>query len=202
MKREKIFYALSSAFLILVSVSGCYSIDDTQKEWTDKGETIYVGKLDSLQVRSGMNRVEIVGDTRYLRTAETCTVRYDVMDEQGLSVEKVNEYKIADVVGDDGKARLIVDGLESGSYYFDVMTFDAYGNRSVPSQVYGVAYGEEDVMVETPRRITAVTPRPDGSVNIEWNDAECTYVDMVYDDAEGKEQSMRIEGNPSVTNIV
>ena len=202
MKREKIFYALSSAFLILVSVSGCYSIDDTQKEWTDKGETIYVGKLDSLQVRSGMNRVEIVGDTRYLRTAETCTVRYDVMDEQGLSVEKVNEYKIADVVGDDGKARLIVDGLESGSYYFDVMTFDAYGNRSVPSQVYGVAYGEEDIMVETPRRITAVTPRPDGSVNIEWNDAECTYVDMVYDDAEGKEQSMRIEGNPSVTNIV
>ena len=201
MKMKNIFYTASFAVLALLSVAGCYSIDDTQKEWTDKGETIYVGKLDSLEVRSGMNRVEIVGDTRYLRTAKTCTVTYEVMDEQGMTVEKVNEYVLTDVIGDDGKARLIVDGLESGSYYFDVLTFDSYGNKSVPSQVYGVAYGEEDVLVETPRRLSALTPRPDCSVNLEWNDATSTYVELKYVDADGAEQTMKIEGDPVVTNI-
>ncbi len=180
--------------MLLASMAfvGCYSIDDTQKEWTDKGETIYVGRLDSLKVRSGMNRVEIVGDTRYLRTAVTCEVKYN---------DKTLTYQIADVKGDDGKARMIVDNLEGGSYYFDIMTYDAVGNKSVPRQVYGVAYGEKDALVEAPRRISTFIPKPDGSLDIEWNDAEVTYSELDYENANGEIVTVEINDNQEITNV-
>ncbi len=180
--------------MLLASMSfvGCYSIDDTQKEWTDKGETIYVGRLDSLTVRSGMNRVEIVGDTRYLRTAVTCEVKYE---------DKTLTYQVADIKGEDGKARMIVDELEGGSYYFTLMTYDALGNKSVPRQVYGVAYGEKDILKETPRRISNIIPKFDGSVDIEWNDAVVNLVVLVYENKDGEMKTIEITDNQKYTNV-
>lgn len=185
-------YMMSIIFAVS-ALSGCYSIDDTQKEWTEKGETIYVGKLDSLIVRSGFNRVEIVGNTRYVRTATNCTVEFG----EG----EIMTYNMSDVVGDDGLARLVVDGLEGGSYYFEVMTYDDKGHKSVPSTVYGIAYGEADLLVQSPRRISEIIPKYDGSVDLKWNDAESTYVELVYEDADGKSVTLKIENDPEVTNI-
>ena len=62
---------------VAAAMWSCYDITDTQKEWLDKGEKIYVGKIDSMYVRSGMNRVEIVGNSKYLRTAVRCEVTYN-----------------------------------------------------------------------------------------------------------------------------
>lgn len=177
---------------LALAFTGCYSIDETQKEWTDKGEKIYVGKIDSLKVRSGMNRVEIVGNTNYLRTATECTVSYD---------DRTVTFNISDIIGTDGKARMLIDGLEGGSYYFDVFTYDAAGNRSVPSQVYGKAYGINDVLKETPKRITTFVPKYDGSVDVEWNEASSTYYLFKWEDEDGKMQEMKIEDSPAKTNV-
>lgn len=175
-----------------LTISGCYGIEDTQKEWTDKGEKTYVGKIDSLKVRSGMNRVEIVGNTKYLRTATECSVNYD---------DKTVTFKIPDIIGDDGKARMLIDGLDGGSYYFDVTTYDNAGNKSITTQVYGVAYGINDVLKETPKRITSFVPKYDGSVDVEWNKASSTYYKLIWEDEDGVMQEMDIEDSPQKTNI-
>lgn len=174
-------------------VSGCYSIEKTQEEWIGDGEeTNYVGKLDSLKVRSGMHRVEIVGDTRYLRTAETCTVSYD---------DTTLTFNISDIISSDGKARMIIDNLEGGSYYFTVMTYDSEGNKSIPTKVFGTVYDEDNVLMETPRRITSMIPKPNGSIDLVWNSATSTYVEVTYVDGDGNVQTIKIYDDPESTNI-
>lgn len=183
---------LAGLSILSLAMAGCYSIDDTQKEWTDKGEKIYVGKIDSMYVRSGMNRVEIVGNSKYLRTAVRCTVKYD---------ETTLEYNLSDVIQSDGKVRMMIDGLEGGSYYFDVLTYDADGNTSVPSRVYGVAYGEMDIMSAAPKRVTGLIIKPNGSIDVTWNSAEVTYYTVSWEDEDGKMQEMTIEDSPEITNL-
>jgi hypothetical protein len=176
-----------------LGMNGCYSLEHTQKEWVGDGEeTIYLGRLDSLYTRSGMNRVEIVGDTRYLRTATICQVSYD---------DTVLTYKVADIVNNDGTASILVDNLEGGSYYFTVTMLDDEGNKSVPSTVFGQAYGETDLLLETPRRIVDISPKPDGSVVLTWNSASSTYVILTYQDADGNTQTIKLDDDPATTTI-
>lgn len=189
---KQIFTLITGLSCLSALLSGCYGIDDTQKEWTDKGEKTYVGKIDSLQVRSGMNRVEIVGNTKYLRTATRCSVSYD---------DTTVTFSITDIVGDDGKARMVIDRLSGGSYYFNVMTYDKDGNKSVPSEVYGVAYGVNDILKETPKRVASFVRKFDGTVDVEWNRASTTYFRLTWEDEDGVRQEMDITGSPSKTNL-
>lgn len=192
---NKIFRTMIIGILCLgaMSIYGCYSLDHTQKEWIGDGEeTIYLGRLDSLYVRSGMNRVEIVGGTKYLRTATTCKVEFD---DTSLI------YKVSDIVQSDGTARVMVNDLSGGSYYFKVTMFDEDGNKSVPSKVYGRAYGKTDLLLESPRRIISVIPKPDGSMDLNWSSNSSTYVILKYEDADGNLVTQRIDDDPDVTNI-
>ena len=177
---------------VAAAMWSCYDITDTQKEWLDKGEKIYVGKIDSMYVRSGMNRVEIVGNSKYLRTAVRCEVTYNN--------EKL-DFAISDIVKDNGKVSIIIDNLAKGMYYFDVTTFDNDGNSSITTEVFGTVYGEEDLLTETPRRISAMTELWDGSLEIKWNDTQVDYFIVTYEDKDGKMQTMRIEGDVETTNI-
>ena len=139
-----------------------------------------------------MNRVEIVGNSKYLRTAVRCEVAYNN--------EKL-DFAISDIVKDDGKVSIIIDNLAKGMYYFDVTTFDNDGNSSITTEVFGTVYGEEDLLTETPRRISAMTELWDGSLEIKWNDTQVDYFIVTYEDKDGKIQTIRIEGDVETTNI-
>lgn len=185
--------AWTLAFAGILGFAGCYELSDTQEEWTGgKGETNYVGRLDSLSVRSGMNRVEIVGDTRYMRTAEKCVVSYD---------DITLDYSIKDIVDQNGKARMIVDNLEGGSYYFTLTTYDAHGNKSVPTKVHGIAYGQNDLLATTPKRVSSIIPKPDGSVDLVWNSAVSTYFVLSYESESGETITLTLDDDPKVTNV-
>lgn len=171
--------------------AGCESITDTQKEWIEQGETIYVGRLDSLRVRPGFGRALIEGDTRYVRTATTCTV------EVG---EKKFEYAIADIVDDDGVARILIEGLEAGSHYFYVTNYDDAGGKSLTTEVFGKVYGEEDMLVLRPRRAETITPHPDGSITLGWSEVEnVEKMELSYEAADGTVKSLTLPGDETST---
>src|SRR3546814_2920667 len=50
---------LSMICLAFVLVSGCAKQDDTYRQFLDKGEIVYVGKADSVQVFPGKNRLKL-----------------------------------------------------------------------------------------------------------------------------------------------
>ena len=184
-----IYIAFAILGLCLLATS-CSDILDAHREWIEKGETIYVGKLDSLRVRSGMHRVEIVGDTRYIRTAVTCKVAWN--EEERL-------FALSDIVAEDGKARIIIDDLERGSYYFYVITYDDTGNRSLVSEVYGQVYGTEDLLVQSPVRIEDMVTLQDGTIELHWNNADATYIVVTYETADGQAETITIEELNGVT---
>ena len=195
MKSMKFRNIIAKSVMLLtaaLAVWSCYDITDTQKEWLDKGEKIYVGKIDSMYVRSGMKRVEIVGNSKYLRTAVKCEVAYN---DQKL------EYAINDIVKDNGKVSIIIENLEKGMYYFDVTTFDDEGNCSITEEVFGTVYGEEDLLTETPRRISSMTELWDGSLEIKWNDTQVDYFVVKYEDKEGVFQTIELPSTEKVTTI-
>lgn len=182
--------SLLSLTLAAFLAGACYSIDSTQKEWTEQGERIYTGRLDSMTVRSGFYRAEIVGNPRYLRTAVTCTVEYDGGSQK---------FTLSDVLGADGKVRMLITDLSEGSYYFTVRTFDSAGNPSIPITVYGQVYGAKRLLTKSPKRISSMVEKYDGTLELTWNDAEADYYELTYTDAEGLERTIRLEGGTEKT---
>lgn len=192
MKLYNIFSRLSLFVISALALASCYDITDTHKEWLDKGEKIYVGKIDSLAVRSGMNRAEIVGNARFLRTAVKCDVTFNGQTES---------YKISDITKEDGTVSIMLDNLDRGQYYFYVQTFDKDGNASILSEVFGSVYGEEDPLLELPRRIRSMNERFDGRLEILWNDIKTEYYVLQYEDADGVMQTLTLEDDPEKTVI-
>lgn len=188
----KNIYRHTLLIVISIFIVSCADINSVHQKWLDEGEKIYVGKLDSLYVRSGMFRAEIVGDNKYLWNATTCSVEYN---------GKVIEYNLSDVTSDDGKVRLMIPEIERGSYYFNVMTFDAEGNTSIVSEVFGKVYGEEDGLLHLPRRIAEFIPKADMSIDLIWNSAEVSSTRLTYEQNDGTLVTIDVPSNDNMTHI-
>ena len=109
---------------------------DNIQPYLDAGETIYVGKVDSLTASSGRNRILLKGFYMYGVTQKKCVIRWQSQDEEDKSLE-------LDVVRDNAvdPFEVIIDDLDEGQYEFSVTTYDAKGNSSIESMIEGYVYG-------------------------------------------------------------
>lgn len=170
---------------------GCSDINEMQQGWLDRGETIYVGKLDSIVVRQGLGRVQIEGDTRYMRTATRCEVRFD---------EEVREFATRDIIGEDGIARMLIEPLDEGSHYFYVTTHDDQGNKSVRTEVFGEVYGDEYRLLQRPKKVVDMIPTlTDMTLTWSSND-KAERVELEYETKTGV-QRLTLDGGVTQTVI-
>jgi len=117
------------AVLLLFS---CKKMNETYLPYIEGGEINYAGKADSLKVLSGNGRVQL----SWLYNPKT--VRAVIYWNAGSGK---HEHVIEP--GNKGKwESTIIEGLEEGSYQFDVYTFDYEGNNSVKTSASGSVYGE------------------------------------------------------------
>lgn len=166
------------AYAQLVSLQSCTDITDVQKEWLDKGEAKYVGKLDLLQFRAGLNRVKMEGLLYWAKTAKRGVISWN---DQKL------EFDIDDVrIGEGDTASLIIRDLEEGTYQFTVQLFDDYGNKSVPEISFGNTYGANYKLQQNAKHITTMTPFPDGTMLIVFNSSEDAIgIELKYESLDG-----------------
>lgn len=121
-------------FLLIISGSvACGDMSDTFSEFTEGGETIYIGKADSVKIRGGRERIEL---SWYL-----------------LSDPKVTGYKIFwnnrrdSVTGSVVKTenvdtvRVLLENMPEYVYNFEIYLNDNYGNSSIKSTAIGRSYG-------------------------------------------------------------
>lgn len=128
----RIFFLLSVLFFV-----SCDDMLDNIRPYLDKGETVYVGKADTLYVNAGHNRVELVIRLKSGYTQTKCqTVMVDKNGE-----EKLFDYEI-DRQNEEQYLNYIYDGLTEGQYDFYVTLFDAEGNKSLTETAYGYSYGD------------------------------------------------------------
>lgn len=132
----------------------------------------------------------ITGQTTYVRTAETCEIIYN---------DKKQVFKMKDIDQGDGTVNILLEDIPEGKYYFDITTYDKYHNKSLLTRVFGTVYGENEKQMLRSKKITDILPQPNGSVKLQWNGANPTFVELKYEKKNGQFETIPIEGTTSVT---
>ena len=147
----------------LVSFS-CDDMESIHKNYLN-GENIYAGKLDSLKIRPGYNRLELNGLTNFLGNSSNLIVKYE-------GSEKI--FKIYDNLGD--VTSVIIDDLEEKTYEFNVRTSDESGNLSVPQTVAGFAVGDIFSSNQDSRRIIDFSSNAEGTFANFYGNSDSEHV--------------------------
>lgn len=153
-KRAKLAMAILCSFTVFAS---CSKWDDFKK-YVEDGEISYVGKLDSVQVFSGKERVRLYGLFRADPKVEKVRVYWnDRKDSIDYSV---------DVAGGDRYFDEILP-VEEGIRSFVFVTYDAKGNKSVPVTAIGRSYGDRYQNTLRNRLVSSAVD-DGGVVRINW----------------------------------
>lgn len=117
----------------LLSLVGCQKQDHAYKEFVEDGERVYIGKVDSVQIMPGKNRVGlswIVKDPRI----KSIKIKYnDDLDSILLNVEKSDSADLMET---------IIENLDERNYSFKIFALDNKGNQSIAQSVDGQSYGD------------------------------------------------------------
>lgn len=133
MNRNNIKTGLYGIVLCFFVVLSCSEMDD-YKEYVQDGEISYTGKIDSLKIYSGKNRVFVEGLFKADPKITECHIYWN--DRADSLVIPVTKTASIDTL------RTLIEELDENIYNFEIRTFDELGNSSVPVYGTGIAYGE------------------------------------------------------------
>src|SRR5690606_6290460 len=105
-----------------VGVESCKKMDDYKQYIADKPVITYTGKIDSVKVFSGNNRVVVQG----LLTADPKIVEARIYWDNRRDSLVLPIQRSADV----DTIRAEITNLEDRIYNFDIVTYDNQGNKS------------------------------------------------------------------------
>lgn len=170
-------WILSLAFL-----SACSDMNELHQPYLDMGEHIYAAKINSAVARSGNKRIQL--DLFYTaQRIKKCCIYWNVRQDS-LELD-------LPASGKDGIPVIFKD-LAEGTYSFEVVTLDKDGNRSLPVEATGRAYGSNyegslsNIKIASIDRVEAVT-------TILWKNIEfATEIEFTYDTTAGKKNTIKI----------
>lgn len=188
--RIKQFLVATNCLLVGVLAS-CSDITDMHREFLDRGETTYAGKIDSIKVRGGLGRVQIEGLSRYAKTAEKCYVSWN---------DQHKEFLLKDII-DGEKVKILLPGIEEGAYYFYVQTEDKDGNLSLKEECSGSSYGDEYKLSKIKKIVAEQKAEPSGLL-LKWSLSEdAVKVDLIYDNTQGGKTQLVLPGDVTETRL-
>src|SRR5688500_12266210 len=118
-KLHSIFVA--AAIMAVLALTSCSKWDE-YKKYTAEGETMYTGKMDSIKINTGNQRVQSTG----LLPADPKIVKTKITWNDGRDSVI---YDITKGVGIDSFSRII--NVPEGLNVFKIQNFDAAGNGSM-----------------------------------------------------------------------
>lgn len=185
---KKLLYSVFFGLATFAGATSCGDLKDTYSEYLGNGERIYVGKPDTITVFEGYGRLKVQGGLKYANTATACVIEVDgkIYTEEITKGQKEFETLIQD--------------LKEGSYDVKVHTIDKSGNTSLIDILIAQVYGENYLSTLSPKRITSLTPKPNGTMEIEWNQVEKVKdVLLTYTYADGSEAMMTVDAKATKT---
>lgn len=189
-------YKITSYYLLIAAalmMSACTKMDDFKKKYEPNGPIKYPGKLDSVQIFSGRNRVLLTG----LFTSDPKIVKYTVYwnSKQDSIVTPVTRTAGVDT------AKLFINDLPEGVMSFEVRTYDNEGHISVPVTLAGNVYGSLYQSSLINRGIAKAELQSDGSALINWADVNADdgllSMEIKYTDVSNKQHDTLITSVPS-----
>lgn len=187
----------SLLIFILVLIGGaCDDMLDSIQPYLDKGEIVYVGKVDSLFTRVGHNRIELIARLKSGFTQIKCKVI--VTDPDGI--EDTLYYDMKRQNGEQ-YLKYMFNELKEGQYDFSVIMFDAHGNKSLAELAEGYSYGSFYQSTLFNRRLNEVQVR-DGNIILNWKSVDnALYTLVTYKSSKGEEKTIKVPINEYQTVI-
>lgn len=146
---------------LLITFFSCSKMDD-YKKYTAGGEITYIGKLDSLVIRSGFKRVQIRGLFMADPKVTSCRIYWNNRaDSITVTIKRTNTVDTLN---------RIIEGLSEGSHSFEIVTMDAVGNRSVTVRGNANVYGERYQTGLINRPVASGELGDNGNVTVTWGD--------------------------------
>lgn len=194
MKRNKIslkrlvqFFYVVAVLLIAGFLSSCTKMRDNYAPFIKDGEQIYTGKVDSIVVSPGKNRLKLtwllVSDPKITH----CRVYWnDGLDSLNVPVHKTENTDTINVM---------IDHLAEGLYSFYIYTYDDNGHSSVRAEVTGTVYGDNFAGSIFNRSIDSAEYHAlTKDVHIKWFGvaAQAASLDVIYTDTLGIQRSKYI----------
>jgi hypothetical protein len=199
---KKIF-AIISICLTAMLLTACGDMLDDIRQYIDKGETIYVGKIDSLRTYPGREKIEVRGNLPYGLTQTKCVISWTNSSGEIGS-------KTLDIIrtSPDDDISILFENMQEGAYEFTAITYDEKGNSSIPVTVNGYVYGNLYVQSLINRGISGdiVTSYEEGEfvATIAWlplNYADALGTWLEYELAGGGTESVFVPTNEMTTKI-
>ncbi|WP_164974076.1 DUF4998 domain-containing protein [Filimonas effusa] len=111
----------------------CSKIDEYKEKYTPNGETTYTGKVDSIRIYSGHNRIKFSALLSPDPRVTSYRVYWGGRADSATFTVSHNE--------PGGRIEQIVTKLPESEQSFEFVTFDASGNKSISSYKNGTVYG-------------------------------------------------------------
>ena len=132
----KTFVKIMLCVCISVYMAGCDGIDKYYKGYLEGGPILYIGKVDSVKVFAGHERLMLQWLKRQDPRAQKAIVSWANGTQQievDLTPKDPNERYV----------QTIISSLSPGLYTFKIVTYDNKGNSSIPVEALGNVYGDD-----------------------------------------------------------
>ncbi|WDF67056.1 DUF4998 domain-containing protein [Sphingobacterium oryzagri] len=181
--------------LLVVLLCGCSDQTkwDDFKKYIEDGQISYTGKLDSVKIYSGRDRVKF----RARVPADPKVVKVAISWNKGLSRKDYDvnmETLRKEWIEKDSTGRPVLDlftSVPEGVHSFTLTTFDADGRQSVPVYITGRSYGQryqQAIANKVVNNVTRLAPNADLQIN--WfafdKSLGAEGIEFDYLDQEGK----------------
>ena len=174
---KKIVIFLVFSFSLVALFISCDSMNDIQQKFVDSSSNrVYLGKNDSLTAFGGYERVKLVWYNNSDPKIEKTVIFWN---------NHLDSIEVPFVRHQEGiqKDSIIIDRnmdgtpLTEGTYLFEVLNKNQFGERSLTSIVEGTSYGETYANTLRDRRIISLSPEgfdpatQSSTVKIRWDEA-------------------------------
>jgi len=192
----KMFAWLLLPLLVTAVIASCSKMDD-YKKYTEGGEISYTGKIDSVKVFSGHNRVVIRGLFLADPKVSICKVYWNNMADS--IIVPVTRNNTVDTLN------VSVPNVKEGIQNFIIYTYDKNGNKSIPVYKTGRAYGDRYQSSLTNRSITAAQTSEKGETAIIWQGMDrltgVFATEVVYTNSSNVAKTILVPIDQDTTNI-
>lgn len=195
--RYNVWQATLVCVLALLSIGACTKMDDTYKDFLEGGMKVYIGKVDSVFVYPGNNRIQL----GWLPPSDPKTTKARVYWNNGLDSVDVAMPRIE---GNKDTVKLMFDNLNEGTYVFEVYTFDDMGRRSLKTERVARVYGDNYNAGLLGRPIDSYLMTDEDDLHITWGAApDPTLVgsEIIYEDQLGEQITLFVSVDAPTTVI-
>ncbi|GEC70952.1 protein of unknown function [Flavobacterium flevense] len=188
MKNLRNILITAFATILIVLVHSCSSNADDYLKFTEGGAISYTGKMDSLKILPGRDRIKIEGLIISDPKVSELRVYWDTKKDS--VVIPINRTSGVDMVS------TFIENLPENIYNFEVKTFDAKGNSSVSQYITAQTYGTRYQASLTDRKIVNSSLSSDLSLTINFATMDLTTgafaTEIVYTDGSDVEHTITV----------